>query len=142
MTLESENNTTNGTNTINGNCSKKTAMEIFNESIGKFVQMEPEREQGVRAAISCDIHNYRKHVSKFNSTNKPDIKSAQIFWETYGHTFTVLQNVAKKLLSVPATSVPSESCFSVASFLSRKERSRLTGENLSSSVFLKDKIIF
>ena len=48
----------------------------------------------------------------------------------------------KKTLCIPSTSVPSESCFSISSFLGRKERSSLTGENLFLSVFLKDKINF
>jgi hypothetical protein len=65
-----------------------------------------------------------------------------IFWRAYGNTFLILKRLAKKMLSTPATSVPSESCFSISSFLGRKERASLTGENLSSSVFLKDKINF
>ena len=45
-----------------------------------------------------------------------------------------------RFLATPATSVPSESAFSTASYLLRKQRSRLSPLNLSYSVFLKDKM--
>ncbi|CAF3557709.1 unnamed protein product [Rotaria socialis] len=40
---------------------------------------------------------------------------------------------------IPATSVASKSAFSTASYLLRKQQSRLTPNNLSYSMFLKDK---
>jgi hypothetical protein len=46
---------------------------------------------------------------------------------------------AARFLATPASSVPSESAFSTASYLLRKQRSRLDPLNLSLSVFLKDK---
>ena len=118
----------------------KTAIDIFNESVGKFNYEELQRDKSAKITIVSDIQNYRRYVLEFNSKHKPDITSALAFWRTYGHMFRVLGKVAKMLLSAPATSVPSESCFSTASFLGRKERSRLTDENLSSSIFLKDKV--
>ena len=48
--------------------------------------------------------------------------------------------MAIRFLATPATSVPSESAFSTASYLLRKQRSRLSPMNLSHSVFLKDKM--
>ncbi|CAF4304056.1 unnamed protein product, partial [Rotaria magnacalcarata] len=62
------------------------------------------------------------------------------FWNTHGNKLKFLSLLARKHLVVPCTSVPSESTFSVASYLGRKERSRLTPENLCTLVFLKDKI--
>ncbi len=137
------NTTTNTFDVTNfENSSSRSAIETFNESVGKFINEESERDKGAKAAIACDIQNYRRYVSQFNAKFKPDILSASTFWKSYGQMFVILGKVAKKMLSVPATSVPSESCFSTASFLGRKERSRLTDENLSTSVFLKDKINF
>ena len=51
-----------------------------------------------------------------------------------------LYKSAVRHLASPATSVTSESAFSTASYLLRKQRSRLTPENLSSAMFLKDKL--
>jgi hypothetical protein len=43
-------------------------------------------------------------------------------------------------ISAPATSVESESAFSVSAHYGRKERSLLSPDNLAMSVFLKDKL--
>ena len=116
-------------------------MDLFNESIGESLE-ENRRDVNKKATIVEELFNYRKLVVQFNSKRKPDASSCVLFWQTYGHTFLILKQVAKQMLNTPATSVPSESCFSLSSFSGRKERARLTGENLSSSVFLKDKINF
>jgi len=52
----------------------------------------------------------------------------------------LVEGGAARFLATPASSVPSESAFSTASYLLRKQRSRLDPLNLSLSVFLKDKI--
>jgi hypothetical protein len=142
-TLSISTTTTNLPNKSNssGN-SDKSAMDMFNESLGETILEENRRGENKRATIVEEFHNYRKCVAQFNLKHKPDATSAMIFWRAYGNTFLILKRLAKKMLSTPATSVPSESCFSISSFLGRKERASLTGENLSSSVFLKDKINF
>ena len=120
--------------------SNRTSMDIFNESIGEIIRERGSDEKSTRTTIIDDIHNYRNYVTSFNLKHKPDIASSSLFWQTYGTNFSILNSLAKIMLSSTATSVPSESCFSVSSFLGRKERCRLTGDNLSASVFLKDKI--
>ncbi|CAM4837070.1 unnamed protein product [Rotaria magnacalcarata] len=130
-------NKTNSTGNLN-----KSAIDIFNESIGDIHYEESRRGENTRATIVNEFQNYRKYATQFNLKHKPDATSAIIFWRTYGDTFSILRGLAKKMLSTPATSVPSESCFSLSSSLGRKERVCLTGDNLSSSVFLKDKINF
>ena len=52
----------------------------------------------------------------------------------------LLSHLAKVHLIACATSVPTESAFSSSLYLARKERSRITGRNLSYTMFLKDKI--
>ncbi|CAF4381507.1 unnamed protein product, partial [Rotaria sp. Silwood2] len=52
----------------------------------------------------------------------------------------LLSNLAKVHLVACGSSVPSESAFSCSAFVARKERSRLSPENLAYSVFLKDKL--
>ncbi len=139
--------TTNSSNKTNLHENvNKNAIDIFNESVGgsefHYEESRLDENQKQRVTLADDIHNYRKYVTQFNLTHKPDLTSSIMFWQTYGQKFSILGKLAKKMLSTPATSVPSESCFSISSFLGRKERARLTGKNLSSSVFLKDKINF
>ncbi|CAF4594516.1 unnamed protein product [Didymodactylos carnosus] len=51
----------------------------------------------------------------------------------------ILSSLIQRFLSTPATSVASESCFSIASYLHRKQRSSLSPSNLAYTVFLKEK---
>ena len=62
------------------------------------------------------------------------------FWQCHQSQLECLALLARKHLITPATSVPSESAFGVASFLGCKERSRLSPHNLAQLVFLKDKM--
>ena len=117
-----------------------SAMDLFNESIGEIICERRPGDKSLRATIIDEIHNYRNYATSFNVKHKPNITSATVFWQTHGTNFSILSKLSKIMLSSPATSVPSESCFSISSYLGRKERSRLTGENLSASVFLKDKV--
>ena len=122
---------------------KKSAMDIFNESIGDGINGDhlDSGDANRKAAIIDDIRNYRLAVAKFNLKHKLNEASATTFWKAYGPNFPVLGKLTRKLLCAPATSVPSESAFSVSAYLGRKERARLTEENLASSVFLKDKVV-
>jgi hypothetical protein len=121
--------------------SKRSAMDAFHESIGYYIHEGNVSDISQKATIIDEIRNYRQMVMKFNLKHKPDELSAIVFWGKYNHCFPLFGKLAKKLLSTPATSVPSESAFSLSAFLGRKERARLADDNLSLSVFLKDKII-
>ncbi|CAF4641944.1 unnamed protein product, partial [Rotaria sp. Silwood2] len=133
--------TTNATNKSNlHEKSNTSAIDLFNETIGEAAYEGSTISKNTKATIINDIYNYRSYVTRFNLQHKPDIALSSIFWQSYGQHFPILGKLAQKMLSTPSTSVPSESCFSVSAFLGRKERARLTGDNLSSSVFLKDKI--
>lgn len=65
---------------------------------------------------------------------------ALLFWKTYGNQMPMLKVLAKIYLATPCTSVPSESAFSVSAYVARKERSRLSVDNLAYTIFLRDKI--
>ncbi|CAF4504217.1 unnamed protein product, partial [Rotaria sp. Silwood2] len=121
---------------------QKNVIDVFNESLGEFDDGETQCNENKQTTIVDDIQNYRKCVSEFRLMHKIDASSSTLFWQTFAESFPILSKLAKKFLCTPATSVPSESCFSMSSYLARKERARLTGDNLSSSVFLKDKINF
>lgn len=122
--------------------SNTSAMDIFNESVGEYHLVTNPRISNRRSTIIDDIHNYRKCVNEFITNRRLDATLSTLLWQAHGSRFTILTKLAKTFLATPATSVASESCFSLSSYFGRKERSRLTGGNLSLSVFLKDKIDF
>ena len=62
------------------------------------------------------------------------------FWQQHQSELNCLSKTAFDYLVTPATSVASESAFSTASYLLRKQRSRLAPTNLSYSMLLKDKL--
>ncbi|CAF1398241.1 unnamed protein product, partial [Didymodactylos carnosus] len=81
------------------------------------------------------------YSSMAGKNNAIALKSKPLsFWSKQGDELTLLKELASKYLTTPGTSVPSESAFSVAGFVGRKERARLTAKNPSYLVFLKDKI--
>ncbi|CAF5196379.1 unnamed protein product, partial [Rotaria magnacalcarata] len=132
-TLSITTTTANSANKPNANRNvKRNAMDLFNESVGDIQYGENGENESKRAAIINEFYHYRKYVIEFNEKHKLDAGSAIVFWRTYGETFSILKGIAKKMLSTPATSVPSESCFSTSSALARKERARLSGEHLCS----------
>ena len=61
------------------------------------------------------------------------------FWSDYFYTYPELSEIACIHLSVPATSVPSESAFSIAGYFTRKQCSRMTAKSLELRMFLSDK---
>ena len=63
-----------------------------------------------------------------------------LFWQQHQYELKHLSKLSYDYLCTQATSVASESAFSTASYLLRKQRSRLSPENLSYSMFLKDKL--
>lgn len=121
---------------------KKSAIDCFNESLGEsmFGEVNTGEDADQRTTMVEDIRNYRVIMSKFIVKHKLDESSASSFWREYGKAFPMLGHLARRLLCVMATSVPSESAFSLSAFLGRKERARLSEENLALSLFLKDKV--
>lgn len=71
---------------------------------------------------------------------KNSAMGAIAFWKTYGSQMPLLKQMAQKYLATPGTSVPSESCFSRSAYVARKERARLSPQNLAYTVFLQDKL--
>lgn len=68
---------------------------------------------------------------------KPNVMK---FWQKNQPDLPLLSKMAFKYLVSSATSVASESAFSTASYLLRKQRSRLSPNNLCYTMFLKDKM--
>ena len=46
--------------------SNKSAMDIFNESVGEYYTETDFRVANNRSTITEDIHNYRKYVTQFS----------------------------------------------------------------------------
>jgi len=70
-----------------------------------------------------------------NSLAKLDF---QTFWKSYSYEIPRLANLNRRLNTIPATSVASESTFSIAGFIIRKERSGMCSRNLKYSLILRD----
>ena len=58
------------------------------------------------------------------------------WWKKNGHFYPRLSILARKYLSVPASSVPSERVFSLAGHLVNKKRARLSKDNIDLIIFL------
>jgi hAT family C-terminal dimerisation region len=69
-----------------------------------------------------------------------DNQEFSAFWQQHHTTMPLLAYQAKKYLAIFATSVPSESAFSVSNYVLRKNRLSLTSKNLKYCMFLKDKL--
>ena len=61
------------------------------------------------------------------------------YWQENTKMLPLLTSLVKRFCIIPATSVPSESAFSIANFIQRNERSSLSAETLKYSIILRDK---
>ncbi|CAF3188923.1 unnamed protein product [Rotaria sp. Silwood2] len=126
---------TNLTSSSKSNTKKRTTMETFLESIGDDIVLE--NNGGTRATIIEELYTYRSLVNQYNSKNKPNTLSCLAFWKIYEFTLPYLFKLAKRYICTPATSVAAEAAFSTASYIARRERSRLSVKNLEATMFLK-----
>jgi hypothetical protein len=60
------------------------------------------------------------------------------FWVQYRERFSRLYRVAQRVNIIPATSVPSESIFSIAGYVARKQRTSLSSTSLRHLMVLKE----
>ena len=59
------------------------------------------------------------------------------WWEQKEKFYPTISSVARRILAIPASSVPSERIFSLAGALVTKKRSQLSPENVNLLIFLK-----
>ena len=79
-----------------------------------------------------------KEVSTFfNENAAPSSTDPLRWWQTHESRFSLLSNVAKQVLCVPATSVPSERVFSAAGHIVSKLRAALSPGNIDALIFLQ-----
>ena len=143
--LESSTSTTSKPSTLSiimkpQSSTKSNLIQGFLGSIGK--QSSNKQFNSDELSLNDQIIEYRALATKeySNIVENGKIPDAVEFWYHNARHLKKLYKLANKYLTTPATSVPSEHAFSVASYIGRKQRARLTPENLSMSVFLKDKL--
>ena len=124
------------------NTSKKvSAYEAFIEACeDQEVPFQTSKDKSKRIMINDELKLYKIAVQEFNSKNEPSTTTVLKFWKKYQMQFPLLFELAKVHLVACGTSVPSESAFSTSAYTARKERARLSPENLCYTVFLKDKL--
>ncbi|CAF3101750.1 unnamed protein product [Rotaria socialis] len=90
---------------------KPTAMELFLDAVGDDTILKNNSSQ--RSTIVEELYNYRLLVIKLNSKHGSSTSSSSNFWKSYSINLPYLCQLAKQLLCTPATSIPSESVFSM-----------------------------
>ena len=73
----------------------------------------------------------------FGEKASPSSTDPLNWWHTHGSRFALLSQVARQLLCVPATSVPSERVFSAAGHIVSKLRAALSADNIDALIFLQ-----
>lgn len=76
-------------------------------------------------------------LNRFPTVNCTDETIMQ-FWKTNERDFPKLAKIAKVLLGIPMTSAKSESAFSTAGCLIRKDRASLTPYRIERTLFIHD----
>ena len=124
------------TNSVSTSKTPVSAISAFLQSVGHDSCVSKEK----RASLVDEFRRYRLLASKVTDSRE-DQASALQFWSAYGASLPLLSSLARRLLSTSGTSVPSGTAFSASSFIGRKERCRLTPENLATTMFLRDKLL-
>ena len=81
----------------------------------------------------------QQELSKLRSIPKDDLQFDS-FWQDHAENLPKLSAIARKYLSIAASSVPSGSAFSTSNYILRKNRLALTSRNIKYGMFLKGKI--
>ena len=88
-------------------------------------------KEEVSETSSLDLEVTR-YISELGGPN-----NALEWWKERAVSYPHIANLAKKYLSIPATSVPSERIFSLAGNLVTRKRALLSPENVDLLIFLK-----
>jgi hypothetical protein len=119
---------------------KKSVYDAFIEACeDQEISYESTKEKRKRIMINEELKYFRNAVQEFNSQNQPSTTTAIDFWRKYHLQLPYLFYLAKVHLVACGTSVPCETAFSSSAYTARKERARLSLENLCYTVFVKDK---
>ncbi len=111
----------------------KTAIE---DIFGDVFVTAVEAGQSLNQRLQQELESYQKVPTI------PICDSPLNWWKVHEQSYPLLAYVAKALLCIPATSVPSERVFSTAGDVVNAQRATLTPENVDMLVFLKKTLTF
>ena len=72
----------------------------------------------------------QQELARMASLPKREYKSCEAFWQSHGHSIPLLALLARKYLSISASSVPCESAFSISNHVIRKNGMALASKNI------------
>ncbi|CAF1339098.1 unnamed protein product [Rotaria sordida] len=119
---------------------KKSLLNYFLDSLAdEDTQQVKKQSSTLNKILNDEFKTYKKLAGHFVSTSS-DLYDSLQFWKKNKLLLPNLALLAQKYLASPSTSTKSESAFSISAYYGRKQRARLSPENLGFSVFLKDKL--
>ena len=93
--------------------------------------------------FKSDFNSYAGHIYKGqDSSDELNYVDPLIFYKTFSGHYRFLSKVARILLAITATSVPSESLFSSADLIQDDQLNRMRCELLDTLLFIKHNINF
>ena len=112
---------------------KKAAMEdIFGDIY--VTKVEPATEVSIGVRAQQEVTKYTDHSQ---TPGIPLTEDPLLWWKSHQHEFPLLACVARRVLCVPGTSVPSERVFSTAGDVISAQRANLSPENADMLIFPK-----
>ena len=90
--------------------------------------------------VSPKTFTIKEELAYYLSTKNESSSDICVYWREKAHKLPMLSSLVKKYCIISASSVPSESAFSIANYVERKERSSLSAETLKYSMMLREKI--
>ena len=127
------------------NKSTAKATSFLSQIAGMYQkQIKAVRSQNIRTngKLSIELKEYLEHED-FNLVDEDsgDTDDSPLnYFKYFSGRFPMVESLAKNLLCIPATSVPSECLFSHAGLISKYLRNRLTAKNVEILTFLKDNL--
>jgi hypothetical protein len=118
---------------------KKSVLDEFLESIADPIDKNLRTKQptALTSSLVEEFRSYKLLAGRYVVDEESD---PLLFWRKNKNILPLLTTLAKKYLAAPASSVASESTFSISANYLRKQRARLLPENLAMSVYLRDKV--
>ena len=138
-TTSSNTNSNANTTSTTENKTKKSLINYFISAISGDDIEEKKKQHTIIKILNDEFTLYKKLAAQFVLTAS-DFCDTSTFWRQNKILLPNLMPLAQKYLTVPGTSVKVESGFSISAYYGRKQRARLSADNLCFSVFLKDKL--
>jgi hypothetical protein len=108
--------------------SRSDEIDDFNKLCGVSISKENNSFQSL--STKEEIAKYISSKGQYTDITK--------YWSEHEQALPKLSSLVRKYCMIQASSVASESAFSIANYIQRKERSSLSAENLRYSIFLRE----